>query len=161
AAAPDDLRRAEAAPAVPAYRPPVFHPVVAEAAPAPRVLAHGMAPARAAVPHGARKPASAGSHVVQLGAFASAENAEKARRQFMAHGAFAGHSIEVARAEVNGRAFWRVSARGYDAASAQGACGALKRHGAVCLARADLGGAQHAAALHGHGTPDLAFADRR
>lgn len=81
--------------------------------------------------------ASGGNHVVQLGAFSSAANAEKAKRQFQSRPAgLKGRELAITEAMVNGRKFWRVAAVGFDSASAGQTCGSLKRKGGACFAYA-------------------------
>ena len=101
-------------------------------------------PAPAAVAAVDAKPVAApvaasagGDHVVQLGAFLTPANAERAKRLFKSrdHGLI-GHNIAITKAEVNGRTFWRVAAVGYDATAASTVCGTLKRHGGACFAYA-------------------------
>ena len=78
-----------------------------------------------------------GNHVVQLGAFSSAANAEKAKRQFQSRPAgLKGRELAITEAMVNGRKFWRVAAVGFDSASAGQTCGSLKRKGGACFAYA-------------------------
>ncbi len=98
--------------------------VPAEPARAPRHVAHAA-------------PAAGGAHVVQLGAFTSAANAEHAKAQFLAkHTAQDGHGLTITKVAVRGRTFWRVTAGGYDLAAAHSLCGSLRAAGGACLAYA-------------------------
>lgn len=88
-----------------------------------------------------------GSHLVQLGAFSNAANAEKARKMAMARGDLRSHEVTVTKATVNGREFWRVAALGFDSGSAQGACGRVKKSGGVCMAMSGKSVANNGQAL--------------
>jgi cell division protein FtsN len=79
--------------------------------------------------------APTGTHLIQLGAFTTSVNAERARKLFLAkRSAVGNHDITITKAVVNGRDFWRVAAGGFDQASASGACGRVKKHGGACFA---------------------------
>ncbi len=122
-----DLAPSQAAPA-PAARmvsQPVVQPV---AAPAPRPMV------RQAAAHPA-PAAHLGTHVVQLGAFGSADAAKRAWLHFKARDAhLAGHPSLITRVNVGGHDFWRVQAAGFAGrAPAQSLCGALKAHGGACM----------------------------
>lgn len=80
--------------------------------------------------------APAGTHLVQLGAFTTAANAERARKLALARGGKLGgaHDVVITKAVVNGRDFWRVAATGFSSASATGACGRVKKAGGACFA---------------------------
>jgi hypothetical protein len=81
--------------------------------------------------------AATGSHVIQLGAFASAANAQRAKARFLADDTrLAGHDLLITKVAVNGRTFWRVTAGGYDAVAARATCGTLRSSGGACIAYA-------------------------
>jgi Flp pilus assembly protein TadD len=98
----------------------------------------------------ARHAANLG-HVVQLGAFASAKGAERAKGIFAARNPqMRGHDFLITQAVVNGHDYWRVVSASYDASSAHGVCASLRQHGGACFAYA---------ANHAPGGQTLAFAD--
>ncbi|MDF8334242.1 SPOR domain-containing protein [Novosphingobium cyanobacteriorum] len=89
-------------------------------------------------PQAAPAPAVAvsnGSHVVQLGAFATEEGARRAWRHYAARNpSLKGHAPIIARVTVRGREFWRVQAAGFTGfASARSMCGTVKSRGGACL----------------------------
>jgi Flp pilus assembly protein TadD len=131
--APVEVAAAPAQPA--AVSEPVVQPLPAPTkAPARSRLAH-RAPAEASAVPGERSPAE--THVVQLGAFSSAKNADRAVAWFTRHNPqIAGHKLVITQATVHGRQFWRVAAAGYDAATARGTCSALRQSGGACFAHA-------------------------
>lgn len=91
-------------------------------------------PIRAAV-----APAGQGSHVVQLGAFASAEGAQRAWRHFAArHAGLSSYHSQFSEVTVKGRKFYRVQASGFAAAgAARQMCQSVKAKGGVCLVMAE------------------------
>ena len=105
--------------------------------PAPAHLAKA-APAADAYAHVAMKaPVSGenGGHNVQLGSFASEKNAERARKLALAKDADLGQRhIAITSAVVKGHTFWRVTASGFDTASAAGTCGTIRHQGGACWA---------------------------
>ena len=152
------------APARQAEQTFVSHPVVQPipqhevlAAATPRDGEHHAA-ARAAHPTlaGDLTPKAAG-HVVQLGAFSSSHNADRAKGFFLAHNPeLAGHEFVVTRATVHGRQYWRLAAAGFDAPGAQQACSSIRGGGGTCLAyAAHVGGRAAVVAGISHG-PNLA-----
>lgn len=77
----------------------------------------------------------ASTHLVQLGAFSTSANAERARKEFLARRSeLRSHDVTITKAVVNGREFWRVAASGFDSATAHGACSRVKKSGGVCFA---------------------------
>lgn len=82
-------------------------------------------------------PASAvrSAHVVQLGAFASAEGAQRAWRHFAARNPGLGsYQSQFSEVTVKGRKFYRVQAAGFPAlAAARQMCQTVKANGGVCL----------------------------
>ncbi|WP_068076237.1 SPOR domain-containing protein [Novosphingobium lentum] len=92
------------------------------AAPAPRTVAIAATPDRS-------------THLVQLGAFASADGAKRAWRHFARRNpALANYRNVTTQATVNGQQFWRVAAGGFaGASSAQSLCHSVKSRGGACL----------------------------
>ncbi|MBA4354942.1 MAG: SPOR domain-containing protein [Novosphingobium sp.] len=94
-------------------------------------------PVRPAVP--ARKPAPIavvkGTHLVQLGAFASAEGARRAWRHFSARNpALVNYRNVTTKVTAKGRSLWRVQVAGFAGyAAATSLCGSVKARGGVCL----------------------------
>jgi Flp pilus assembly protein TadD len=99
------------------------------AKPAPRKPAQAKAqPARAA--HG--------SHLVQLGSFATMEGAQRAWGIYLKRNpALRDHAMRITEAQVQGRRYFRVAAEGFDRGSAQGMCSTVRKGGEACLAIAD------------------------
>jgi len=135
--------------AVPAAKPatvsiPVVEPLpiqqrapvrVARAEPHPTEL-HPTAPHRAAP---TVAPGHAlGTHLVQLGAFNSADSAHRAWLHFTARNpSLQGHPNLITKVNVHGRDFWRLQAAGFvGQASAASLCGSLRAHGGACLVMA-------------------------
>lgn len=110
------------APAPQPMRQMVSHPVVQPV--------RAVRTAKAATPVAAH-----GSHVVQLGSFASADGAQRAWRHFTARNHnLVGYHNQITQVSVNGRQFWRVQAVGFNGfASAQHMCQSVKAKGGVCL----------------------------
>ena len=79
--------------------------------------------------------AARGSHIVQLGSFASADGAQRAWRHFAARNPGLGsYHSQITQVAVNGRQFWRVQAVGFSGfASARQMCQSVKAKGGVCL----------------------------
>ncbi|RVU05299.1 SPOR domain-containing protein [Novosphingobium umbonatum] len=100
----------------------------------------------------AAKPAPkvlrSGNHMVQLGAFLSEQNAQRARDAAVARDKGLEGRISIAKATVNGRDFWRVTVAGLDAASAAGKCEAIRKAGGACFARANLPAAVGVPTIH-------------
>ena len=127
-------------PALPVAEPA---PVVADAsrAPAGLLLAVDALPARVRVrnvPAPVRAVATGGSHLVQLGAFASEQGAQRAWRHYAkVNPALAGHKSLIVRTTVNGRTLWRVQAAGFEGFARAGTmCGQIKARGGACLVMA-------------------------
>ncbi|WP_305098095.1 tetratricopeptide repeat protein [Croceibacterium aestuarii] len=80
---------------------------------------------------------SDGSHLVQLGSFASEQGARRAWGIYAKrYPELAGHEMVVTEALVKGKRYWRVSAAGYGLAGAQAMCGQVKNRGNACFAYA-------------------------
>ena len=118
---------------------PVPAPVMA----ASPLASHARAkPAPVTAPKAARQaqgPAKAGSHLVQLGSFSSEANARRAWGIYLTrYPQLRDRQMVITRAVVGGKNYWRVSAAGYDARSAQAMCGQVKRNsGSGCFAYAE------------------------
>jgi Flp pilus assembly protein TadD len=136
-----------AAPADVAAMPVPVAPPVLAATPAPAPMPAAFVEARpATLPqpaghHFARialsAPAGHGNRVVQLGAFLSKTNAENSKAIFARrHPELAGHSFAINQAVVHGQTFYRVTATGFDLASAADACSLVRRGGGGCFAYA-------------------------
>lgn len=80
-----------------------------------------------------------GSHVVQLGSFASADGAQRAWRHFAARNPGLGsYHNQITQVAVKGRAFWRVQAVGFTSlAPARQMCQSVKVKGGVCFVMSD------------------------
>ena len=115
--------------AVPRYvSEPVVQPIPVRqarvAAPAPVAAA---APARFV----------AGSHMVQLGSFASQQGARRAWGIFAARNPELKQTrMNISRAVVRGKVYYRVAAAGLDGSRASGLCGTVKTRGGACFAYA-------------------------
>lgn len=79
--------------------------------------------------------AVSGTHLVQLGAFATAEGARRAWRHYTSRNqALQGYTNVTTQVTVNGKQYWRVQAAGFgDYASASSLCGAVKSRGGACI----------------------------
>ncbi len=87
----------------------------------------------AAKPHVLRN----GSHLVQLGSFASAQGARRGWGVLTARNPeLRNYRMVITPAVVNGRNFWRVAAAGFNAGGANGLCSSVKGRGGVCFAYA-------------------------
>lgn len=100
-------------------------------------------PAAKPVAMSAAKPAvrptvAPGTHLVQLGAFSTADGARRAWRHFTSRNpALASYRNVTTQVTVNGRRFWRVQAAGFvGQASAATLCRSVKAHGGACLVMA-------------------------
>lgn len=116
------------APLIKAPTGPAKSASVAAPAPAPVKLALADVPA----------PAKAsGSHLVQLGAFASTANAQAAWDKLSKrYGVLNGFSAASSTVTVNGKKLTRLAAMGFgNAAAANAACSQIKSQGGVCLVR--------------------------
>lgn len=107
------------------------HNALAHARPAPTLKL-----ARSAEPRPATSSPAAGTHLVQLGAFAAESNAQKAKAEFIRRhpGDLHNHQVAITQARVNGRTFWRVAVMGFAASGAQSLCGSIRHEGGTCLA---------------------------
>jgi Flp pilus assembly protein TadD len=82
---------------------------------------------------------SAGSHLVQLGSFASEQGARRAWGIYSKrYPELSDHQMVISEAVVRGKHYWRVSAAGYGLASSQAMCGRVKTSGGDgCFAYAE------------------------
>ena len=83
---------------------------------------------------------SDGTHLVQLGSFASEQGARRAWGIYAKrYPELADHQMVITEALVRGKRYWRVSAAGYDSASSRAMCGRVKssRAGEGCFAYAE------------------------
>ena len=139
AAVENEVKIAEAAPVAPVFEAPL---IKANEGPAKSASVAPVKLAMVDVP--ASKPASAGgTHLVQLGAFSTAANAQAAWNKYSKrYGALNGFDSASSTVTVNGKKLIRLAASGFDSASAaNAACRQIKSQGGVCLVRAN-GGAQ-------------------
>ena len=90
-------------------------------------------------PSAAKRSAGAvqGTHVVQLGAFSSPENAARGWAVYQKrYAALKNYSSASARITVKGRTLYRLAAMGFDdAGSASALCSSLKSEGGTCIVR--------------------------
>lgn len=83
---------------------------------------------------------SDGTHLVQLGSFASEQGARRAWGIYVRrYPELANREMVITEAVVRGKRYWRVSAGGYDQASSRAMCGRVKssRSGEGCFAWAE------------------------
>ncbi len=115
-----------AAPVV-AWSPPVSP---ARAVVAPRTV-------RVALPSAKPHVLRTGSHLVQLGSFASAQGARRGWGILTARNPeLRNYRMVITPAVVNGRNYWRVAAAGFNAGGASGLCSSVKGRGGACFAYA-------------------------
>jgi Flp pilus assembly protein TadD len=82
--------------------------------------------------------AAGGSHLVQLGSFASEAGAKRAWSIYTKrYPELAAHDMVVTEAVVKGKRYWRVSAAGFDRGTSRSMCGKVKTSGAGCFAWAE------------------------
>lgn len=138
AAVEADVKVAEATPFVPVFEAPL---IKAALQPVKTAAAEPVKFAMVDVP--ASKPASGGTHVVQLGAFNNVAVANDAWAKLSKrHGMLTGYEPAKTTVTVNGRKFIRLSATGFgNAGSANAACSQIKVQGGACFVRNVSGGA--------------------
>jgi len=79
-----------------------------------------------------------GTHLVQLGSFASEQGARRAWGIYAnRYPELAGHQMVISEAVVKGKRYWRVSAGGYVRATASSMCGRVRTGGQGCFAYAE------------------------
>lgn len=103
---------------------------------------HGRRTVPAASPVAAASGGARGSHLIQLGSFASADGAQRAWRHYSTrNSSLAGYHSQITQVSVEGRQFWRVQAAGFSGiASARQMCQSVKAKGGVCLVKSEPGG---------------------
>ncbi len=119
-------------------------PVRYGAAPEPRVSSQARPIASRAVP-GASQPATVapaspdGTHLVQLGSFASEQGARRAWGIYVSrYPELAGHEMVISEAVVRGKRYWRVSAAGFNRDDSNRMCAASSANaGEGCIAWAE------------------------
>lgn len=85
-----------------------------------------------------RTAAADGTHLVQLGSFASEAGAKRAWNIYTKrYPELAAHDMVVTEAVVKGKRYWRVSAAGFDRSSSNSMCGRVKTSGSGCFAWAE------------------------
>ena len=79
-----------------------------------------------------------GSHLVQLGSFASEQGARRAWGIYVKkYPELAGHQMVISEAVVRGKHYWRVSAAGFGRSTSSAMCGRVKGTGEGCFAYAE------------------------
>lgn len=120
---------------------PVVQPLPAQAerrapATAARVAA-APAPRAAAPAAPVASDKSANSHLVQLGSYATKDEATRGWTTLKSKfPQLKDHDVVITEALVNGRTFWRVAAAGFGPKSAKSLCGTVKSAGRGCFAYA-------------------------
>ena len=80
----------------------------------------------------------AGTHLVQLGSFASEQGARRAWGIYAKrYPELSGHQMVISEAVVKGKRYWRVSAAGYGRSTANAMCGQVRSSGNGCFAYAE------------------------
>jgi Flp pilus assembly protein TadD len=127
----------------PAVQPHAARSQVAPARPLGRVqtaatpAVRAQAPARLAAAAVPARATSGGTHLVQLGSFSTQQGARRAWGIYTAQNPqLRSFRMSITQANVRGRNYWRVAAAGFDASSANGYCGSLRRRGGACFAYA-------------------------
>ena len=86
-------------------------------------------------------PAANGTHIAQLGSYASPEAAEAGWKVFQSRYAnLKGSQPVITKANVDGKDYWRVAAGGFDRQGANAMCSAVKASGNGCIPIAQAGG---------------------
>ncbi|ANU08677.1 SPOR domain-containing protein [Paraurantiacibacter namhicola] len=79
-----------------------------------------------------------GTHLVQLGSFASEQGARRAWGIYVKrYPELADHQMVITQAVVRGKKYWRVSAAGFDSRGSASMCGKVKSNGQGCFAYAE------------------------
>ncbi len=137
----------EAAPKAAPVAKPAPEPVRVAAAPAPQARpATQPKPAPKAAPKPAPKPqlptpAASGTHIAQLGSYASVEQANAGWKVFQSRYAnLRGAEPVITKANVDGKDYWRVAAGGFDRQGANAMCSAVKARGNGCIPIAQVNG---------------------
>jgi hypothetical protein len=83
-------------------------------------------------------PQADGTHLVQLGSFASEAGARRAWGIYTKkYPELSGHEMVITEAVVRGKHYWRVSAAGYGRSSSTAMCGRVRASGSGCFAYAE------------------------
>jgi len=83
-------------------------------------------------------PRADGSHLVQLGSFASEQGARRAWGIYaQRYPQLSGHQMVISEAVVKGKRYWRVSAGGFDRAGSSAICGSVRTRDQGCIAYAE------------------------
>jgi Flp pilus assembly protein TadD len=83
-------------------------------------------------------PQADGTHLVQLGSFASEAGARRAWGIYTKkYPELSGHEMVITEAVVRGKHYWRVSAAGYGRSSSTAMCGRVRASGNGCFAYAE------------------------
>jgi Flp pilus assembly protein TadD len=93
-------------------------------------------PRLAAVSKPAMAPATlrTGDHLVQLGSFVSEEGARQAWGVYAKRNPALGrYRMQISKAVVNGKSYWRVAAAGFSRSDAQTLCAGIKARGQGCI----------------------------
>ena len=86
----------------------------------------------------ARSASADGSHLIQLGSFSSEAGARRAWGVYaQRHPELSDYEMVITQAKVRGKTYFRVSAGGFQVASAKSMCGKVKAQGQGCIAWAD------------------------
>lgn len=113
----------------PVVQPTPVRTAAVAAAPAPRAAAVSAAPVVARAD---------GTHLVQLGSFASEAGAKRAWSIYTRnYPELAGHEMVISEAVVRGKRYWRVSAAGFGRSTASSMCGRVRAEGEGCFAYAE------------------------
>jgi Flp pilus assembly protein TadD len=111
---------------------PELRAVAVSAPSAPRAVAVSAAPAPRAAPR------ADGTHLVQLGSFASEAGAKRAWGIYLKkYPELSGHEMVISEAVVRGKRYWRVSAAGFGRSTASSMCGRVRAEGEGCFAYAE------------------------
>jgi Flp pilus assembly protein TadD len=79
-----------------------------------------------------------GTHLVQLGSFASEQGARRAWGIYTSRfPQLAQYEMVITQAQVRGKSYWRVSAGGFQSASARSMCSSVQARGQGCIAWAE------------------------
>jgi hypothetical protein len=83
-------------------------------------------------------PRAEGTHLVQLGSFASEQGARRAWGIYVQrYPELAGHQMVISEAVVKGKRYWRVSAGGFGQQASTAMCGRVRAKGQGCFAYAE------------------------
>jgi Flp pilus assembly protein TadD len=126
----------------PVTKPAPATPAPVAKAPAPAPVVAKLASASPA-PVASGQKVAAGTHLVQLGAFSSADSAKQAWNKFQAqYSGLKDYSFASSVTTVNGTKLYRLAAIGFESGSAANAvCSGIKAKGGSCIVRQAEGGA--------------------